>query len=378
MDRFEADVMEDLLDEAEGPAARSAMDLGEDYAEDEWDEGDEYDEGDYADEGEDAFIGQLVAGAGGGPGAASGRSQYDEYDEDAWDEMDEMASPDGYDAAYDEFDGMEAAVADAMDADDGDEFFRRLGRIARSAVNVARRAGQGIGAAARAIGPIASMIPLPQAQLIGRIANVAGRLMADGADEYEAFDELVDGLDEEAVDAAAPVLAGMVVRRALPSVARAAPAVRRAAVRGVAQAVRTAARTQGAPAARAVARAVRVTQRTVQRRNLPPRAAATTAARTAQAVARRPQAARQLSRPLVPAARRATPRGRGAQVTARTVAPVARQVAVATGRGGQRLRTGGLGGGLGGGYGGASGSCPNCGTRRLRVRGPVTIVIRGR
>ena len=59
-----------------------------------------------------------------------------------------------------------------------------------------------------------------------------------GADEFEAFDEFVDGLDEDGIDAAAPVLAGMVIRRALPGVARAAAPVRRAAVRAVSQAVR--------------------------------------------------------------------------------------------------------------------------------------------
>ncbi|MHA3014533.1 hypothetical protein CMPELA_09810 [Cupriavidus necator] len=357
MDRFEADVMDELMDEAaEGPTRGSAMDLMHDDGYDESDEGnDSYDEWD---EGEDNFVGRVLAG---------GATQYDEGEDegDTYEDVDGIDSVDEYEAAYDELDGMEDAVADAMEAGDADEFFRRLRRMASGAVNVARRVGQGIGQAARVVGPIASMIPLPQAQLIGRIANVAGRMLADGADEYETFDELVDGLDEDAIDAAAPVLAGMVLRRALPSVARAAPAVRRAAVRGVAQAVRTATRTSGAPAARAVARAVRATQRTVQARQLPPRAAVRTATRTAQAVARRPQAARQLSQPLVPAARRATPRGRGAQAAARTIAPLARRVA-ATGPRAQSRN-----------YGGHGVGCPHCGGRRMHVRGPVTIIVRG-
>ncbi|MDV6321626.1 hypothetical protein, partial [Chromohalobacter sp. HP20-39] len=49
-------------------------------------------------------------------------------------------------------------------------------------------------------------------------------------------------------------------------------------------------------------------------------------------VAARPQAVQRLSRPLVAPARRATPRGQVAQVVARQVAPIARQVAVASGR----------------------------------------------
>jgi hypothetical protein len=82
------------------------------------------------------------------------------------------------------------------------------------------------------------------------------------------------------------------------------------------------------------------------------------AARAAQQVARRPQVARRLSRPLVPAARRATPRGQAARVVARTVTPLAR-------------RLGGVAGGMGG-------ACAGCGGRHIRIRGPVTISIRPR
>jgi len=80
---------------------------------------------------------------------------------------------------------------------------------------------------------------------------------------------------------------------------------------------------------------------------------------------------RRLARPLVPAARRATPRGAGAQVVARTVAPIARRVAAVTpavrrAPGAPVVARGGM-------------ACPRCGAaRRLRLRGPVTITIRGR
>ncbi len=358
MDRFEADVMDDLMsDAAEGPAARHGN------AYDEFDEYDEGDEFDGADEGDDEFLGRLLGGigrvAGGLLGGGGGGDGFDEGDEfDGFDEGDEF---DGFDAADEEGgdDAFEAAVADAMDAGDGDEFFRRLGRIARTV-------GRGIGSVARVVGPIASMIPIPQAQLIGRLANVAGRLMADGADEFEAFDEFVDGLDEDGIDAAAPVLAGMVIRRALPGVARAAAPVRRAAVRAVSQAVRTAVRRQGAPAARAVARAVTATRRVVQRRNLPPRQAVQAVRRVTRQVATRPQAVQRLSRPLVAPARRATPRGQAAQVVARQVAPIARQVAATTGR---PLTAGRAGGHV----------CTQCRrNRRLLARGPVVINLRCR
>jgi hypothetical protein len=65
------------------------------------------------------------------------------------------------------------------------------------------------------------MIPLPQAQLIGRIANIAGRLMADGADEFEAFEEMMDLADsEDAIDAAAPFMSAITLRTAMPGVSR--------------------------------------------------------------------------------------------------------------------------------------------------------------
>mgnify|MGYP000680583227 CR=1 FL=1 len=59
MDRFEADVMDDLMsDAAEGPAARHGN------AYDEFDEYDEGDELDGADEGDDEFLGRLLGGIG--------------------------------------------------------------------------------------------------------------------------------------------------------------------------------------------------------------------------------------------------------------------------------------------------------------------------
>ncbi len=388
MDRFDTDVMEDLMyDAAEGPAQGA-------QAFDEWDGGDEFDG---ADEGDDEFIGGLLGTVGRavgglmGGGAAQGYDDFDEdgYDDfdsptaganayDGYDDFDEYDSPaagaNAYDDGYDDYDALDDAVADAMDAD-GDEFFRRLGRIARGAVNVARRVGRGVGQVARVVGPIASMIPIPQAQMIGRIANVAGRLLADGADEFEAFDELVDGMDDDAIDAAAPVLAGIAIRRALPAIARAAAPIRRQAVRQVTQAIRTATRRAGAPGARAVARVVGQARRAVAQRRVAPRQVGAVVRRITQRVVARPQVLRRLARPLVPAARRVTPRGVAARVVARTVNPVARVV--------RRVATGGLGG-LGGigrvvGMAGAPriGGC-NCGARRMRFRGPVTVTIQGR
>ncbi|HEY9737655.1 MAG TPA: hypothetical protein V6D06_15280, partial [Trichocoleus sp.] len=233
-DSFEMDVMDDLaFDAAEGPAvARNAYD---DY--DAGDYGDQYDGYDAADEEDDEFLGGLARGIGqvassvlGGDEFDDGMDEYDEYD--AYDAADEYDAYDDFDA-YDEYDGMddydaldefEEAMADALDAEDADEFLRRAFRAVR---RVARRVAPVVGRVARAVAPIASAIPLPQAQAIGRIANVAGRLMADGADEFEAIDAMIDMADEEdAIDAAAPLIAGMALRAAAPRLARAALPVR--------------------------------------------------------------------------------------------------------------------------------------------------------
>jgi len=309
MNEFDSDVMDDLYDAAEGPARQAYDDF------DGFDDSDGFDEGDEGDE----FLGRLLSGVGQAVGGLLGGNQADEFDDgDGFEEGDD------FDA-----DSFEDAVADALDAADGDEFFRRIRRLAQ-------RVGRGIGSAARVIGPIASMIPIPQAQLIGRIANVAGRLMADGADEFEAFDALIDEFDEDAIDAAAPVIAGLAVRRALPQARRLPRQQRRRIVRSATQATRALVRRHRAPAARVVPRIISTVSRAVSQRRLPIRAVPAAVRRVAQQVVRQPAQVRRLARPLTTAA-------------TRTGVRPARQ---------------------------AVHSCPNCGRgRHMRIRGPVTIHI---
>lgn len=324
MSSFDTDVMDDLYyDEAEGPARHN------------------YDE---FEDGGDEFLRNIIGGIGRAVGGLlGGGDQYDEYDE--YDEMD----------AYDEFesegedvmDAMEEAVVDALAADDTDEFFRRLargiGRVARGAANVARRVAPVVGRIARTVAPIASAIPLPWTQAVGRVANVVGRLMADEADEFEAFDEMLDFADYDDIDAAAPVIAGLTIRQAMPGVGRLPRTERRRIVRSVTQATRTVARRQGPQAARAMPAVVRSVQTAVRQRRIQPRAAAPAIARTAARVASSPQLTRQM------AAR----------------APAARPGRTPTRR--RMLATH------------AAGTCPNCRAgQRYALRGPVTISIQGR
>lgn len=310
---FETDVMDDLFyDQVEGPAQR-----GNHY--NSYDAGDEFGEYDLAEADDDAFIGGLIR---------SGQG-FDEMED--WGEQ-------GYDS---DFDALEDALADALAEEDTDEFFRRLGRIARSVGRrvgqVARGVGRGIGSVARVVAPIARMIPLPQAQLIGRIANVAGRLLADEADEFEALEDLFDLAEtEDAIDAAAPFVSAVALRTAMPNISRLPRQTRRQLVSSVSQATRTLARRQGPAAARAVPRIVRGVSRTVAQRGLPARSVAPAVRRAAARVAQSPSTVRRLARPLT-----------------------------TTSRPGSRSMSRGR-------------PCPTCGrSHSYRLRGPVTIRIQG-
>ena len=241
MSSFETDVMEDLYyDEAEGPARQHF---------------DEYDE--FGEEEGDEFLRNIIGGlgraVGGLIGGGEGFDEYDEFDEyDAYD-VDEYEDMEALDA-------MEEAVVDALAAEDTDEFFRRLrrglGRVARIARGAVRTVGRGIRAAApivgqiaRTVGPIASLIPHPAAQAVGRLASVAGRVLP--ADEFDTMEDLFDfAEDEDAIDAAAPVIAGLTIRRTMPGVSRLPRPARRQLVRSVTRATRAVARRQGPQAAR--------------------------------------------------------------------------------------------------------------------------------
>jgi len=317
-ERFESDVMGDLFeDEAEGSSRF------EEFDEDAYEE----------DAGEsDEFLSRIVSGIGQAIGGQSSGDEFMEMDE--W----EAGAGDEFEMA----DSMEDAVADALEAEDADEFFRRLRGVARRFGGIARRVGRGVGQVARVIAPIASAIPLPQTQAIGRLAGIAGRLLADGADEFEAVDELLDLAEEEdSIDAAAPVVAALTLRRTMPNVHLVPRQERRRLVRSVSNATRTLARQHGPHAARAVPRIVQTAQRAVRQRRIPARALPQVVRQTAARVARSPQAVRRLA--------------------------------------GSRASGGARRYGSGTASGGGRGACSHCGRRRVYVlRGPVELTIQGR
>jgi hypothetical protein len=200
-----------------------------------------------------------------------------------------------------DFADFEDAMVDAMEAEDTDEFFRRL---ARGIGRVARGIGRGIGQVARVVAPIASAIPLPWTQAIGRVARVAGRLMADGADEFEAIDALLDLAEAEDLwDAAAPAIATMAVHGVMPQAARLPPATRQQLVRATTQTAQAIARQQGTQAVRALPAVVQTAQRVARQQGLPPQALPQVIQRIGARLSRDPQMVRRLLRSVSPALR---------------------------------------------------------------------------
>lgn len=349
-DAFDTDVMDDLAyDAAEGPAMGSPVyDSYEDEFEDEFDAYED-DESDYiSDEYESSFEDD------------SGDEYEDEFDEEGFDVSDEYE-----DEGYDEFDAIDAyeddmmdafadALADALDAEDAEEFWKRIRSIARKVVRGVRKGARVVGKVARTVAPIAKLIPLPQAQAIGQIASVAGRLLADGADEYEVLDAMIDMAEEyDAFDAAAPVIAAAALRKTTPRLRRASKPVRRSAVKAVSQSVKTLARRQGGKGARAAVRVARI----VGRRPIPVRAIAPAVKRITPKLVRTPARVRKLARPLSPMRARRVVMGSGVRIAPR---PIPLRTSL-------RRRPRGL----------ASGRCLACGsTKKFRMRGPVTVTLR--
>jgi hypothetical protein len=128
------------------------------------------------------------------------------------------------------------------------------------------------------------------------MAQVAGRVLADGADEFAALDTMLAfAEDEHAIDAAAPVIAGLTMRTTMPRVARLPRTTRRQLVRSVSQSTRTLVRRQGPYAARAVPRVVQAVQHTAQRRRMPVQQLPQALRRTMARIASNPTLVRRLA-----------------------------------------------------------------------------------
>jgi hypothetical protein len=245
-DRLDDDLLDDLLDEPEGRAHGTFDELEEAEGADDLEEFDELEEG-----------------------------------PEHLEEADELES----EAEADEF---EEAMTDALEAEDDDEFFGGF-------MKTLRKIGRGVGSVARVVAPIASAIPIPQAQLIGRAANLIGDVLADEGDEMDALDELADSADDEdAMVKLAPAVATLAIRKAVRQIARVPRPQRRQVVRAVTAATRHVVRAHGPRAIAAMPAIVHHARRIAVRHRLPISRLPQLIRRTAAAAVRSPQVARKL------------------------------------------------------------------------------------
>lgn len=236
--------------------------------------------------------------------------EFDEADEaDEFDEADEGEEYAGFEESEEEDDAFDTVVANALAAEDADEFLRRLRRGARAVAQAARRAAPVVGQIARVAGPVLRRIPHPYAQVAGRVAGVLGRLMADGASEEEALDAMAEYAVRDR--RALPAVAGLAIRAVSRGATARMPAqARLRAVRAVRRSVQGLVQQRGPAAARAITPIVRSVRRTAAVRRTPALARPQVLRRTVRRVAQSPGMARRLSRPSPQA--RATLRRAGA------------------------------------------------------------------
>jgi hypothetical protein len=223
-DLFEEDVSSDaLVDSGDGFADGFEDAFGEDAFESA-EAGDEFEEDSFEDDGfeEDSFEEDSFEEDSADEDALAAEGDVDaleEEDADLWAEED---AGDGFEEGFEDgFEGaaVEQAFADAADAEDEDEFIRRVwGRLRRAASPVLRRIRRRalpiglrlLRQGARRIGGIAGQ-EIGTA-LGGGLSNVIGGLLR--ADAMDAFADIAadEAVSEDEMDEFVPVLAGMAGR----------------------------------------------------------------------------------------------------------------------------------------------------------------------
>jgi hypothetical protein len=264
-------------------------------------------------------------------------------------------------ADADAMDALEEAVTEALDAEDADEF---LGGLWNKVKSVAKKV-------APIVSQVAPLLPIPGAGLIGKAADVIGQVAADEADELDAIDGMIDIADDaEAFDAAAPVVAGLAIKKGVPNIAAMPHQQRKHLVKATAAAARHVARHHGPEAVAALPAIVQQARRTAVKQGIPSRQLPHLVRRTAAKVAQAPHLVRRFANASA-GLRTAHPMGTGRRGMGpgRSVTGGMRHAgypAARTGRYG--YRTGGPGR-YGSGYGGVGSE------RRITLRGPVRITV---
>ena len=222
--------------------------------------------------------------------------------EDADDDLDLQP---GFGIAEDETpEGLEAAIAEALDAQGPEEFFARLlggvGRLAAQPARATRR--QSAWGRRRGARPASQDGASGRTGTRGSLTEVMrrlGRYLAEGIDEREALSDLADLFAEEGLDEALPVLGGLAARALLRplSAGRIGAPLRRQLVESATQAARTLAGRAGTEAVGALPRLAQSIGRTAGRRDVRPSALPQALRRTAVQVASQPALLARLMRP---------------------------------------------------------------------------------
>lgn len=312
--RFESEVMRELAGEAPPASADEPLDASE-SATSENDEAEGYEE----DSMEDALVEEMDTFEEGGEESFFDGDGFDEGSAD---------EPTGEWTEYQDFDAdaVEAAMADALEAEDTDEFFRALLSGVSQAAGVAQRGASGIARAARrageavaegaaqasvaGIGPRAARRVSQAAReaseavvegagrasiaagQVGRTAREAAQAPSplrhllqalrqqqrQGFDELESLEALTDEIaagdfDEVDVNTALPVLGGLTARAVLApqrATGRLSRPVRERLVQSATQAASTLVRRCGRQAIRALPGIARRVARTAAREGLRP------------------------------------------------------------------------------------------------------------
>jgi hypothetical protein len=247
----ETDIMEDLAyAEAEGPA-----DMIDSL------EGDMWESEDSGDLAEDYF---------GEDGA--------EFGEDAYESEDAFTSN---------------MISAALGAESEDAFF---GKLFSGIKSIAQKVAPVVGKIARGAAPILSAIPLPQAQLAGRIAGLLGNLRAEGGTVEDALEAVAEIAVRD--QRALPIVAGLAARSVIKNSGANMPLAKRQQIAStMTRAANNLVASGGPKAIRALPKIARSVKRTAAASGTPPSVQPKVVARTASKVAQNPSLLRKLSAP---------------------------------------------------------------------------------
>jgi len=214
--------------------------------------------------------------------------EFGEEDEDDWEDAD----------------SFEDDLAFALAAESDQEFFKRLGRLAKKAVKFARKKViPAVAKYAPGVGKALTAIPHPWAQAAGRAAQVAGRvakvinkLKAEGASAEEGLEVFAEMAARD--PRVAPMAIGMAARSITKGKGRRmSQTQRKVAVRRMVKAAQRLLARRGPKAIRAFAKVTKGVKRTTAAKGPPAAVRPKVVQRTAERVARSPLLVRNLSRP---------------------------------------------------------------------------------